>query len=309
VDFDPVYSNLIDDEDALKMSNFGENIGILRDGKTLSIERRGEIVETDTIFYQFGQLRQQVYQLEFTPENLASPILTAYLEDAYLHSTTIIDLNVVSTINFTVNADAGSRAPDRFRIVFRQLGPVPLSFITVTANRQDKDVLVGWKVANELNIAQYEVEHSADGRNFGKIGTEVARGNGNGSTLSYNWLDVHPFTGYNYYRIKSTGISNETKYSETVKINMAADAASIAVYPNPVQDGMIGLTFNNQPAGDYTVKLFAANGQLIWKQVVNHGGGSQRIMIPLAPALAKGIYNLQVHKPGGKQQAIEVNIE
>jgi hypothetical protein len=171
---------------------------------------------------------------------------------------------------------------------------VPVTFSSISAIRQDKNVLVSWKVANEMDISQYEVEHSSNGRNFTLLGTKAARGNGSGITLQYNLLDVQPFAGDNFYRVRSIGFGTDSKYSEIVKVNMAEDASMITVYPNPVKDGNIGLNLNNLPKADYDLNLYGVNGQLVLRQRINHPGGSQRLMIPVGMGYAKGVYTLEM---------------
>ncbi len=295
VDFDATYSNAIDDNDAPKLTNFGENIGILRDGKTISVERRSEIVLSDTIFYQFGQLRQQQYQLEFTAENLANPALTAILEDAYLQTSTVVALDAVTTVNFTVNSDPASKATSRFRLVFRQLGPVPVSFSSISAERQDKNILVSWKVENELNIHHYVIERSANGRDFNEVGTQAATGTGNGATLYYSWLDQQTLTGNNFYRVRSVGNNGETKVSEVVKVNMAGEPSSITVFPNPVkEDGMLSVSMVNEPKGTYQINLVNATGQVVLRRTINHVGSNTVYSVKLNNTVAHGNYVLQV---------------
>ncbi|MEO8769662.1 MAG: T9SS type A sorting domain-containing protein [Ferruginibacter sp.] len=295
VDFDPMYSNITDDNDMPKMSNFGESIGLLREAKSFSVERRAEVVSTDTIFYNLGNMRQKEYQLEFTPDNLASPVLTAYLEDAYLNTRTEISLADTTTVNFVVNADAASKAPDRFRVVFKLLGPVPVSFTSVRANRQEKNILVTWNIENEMDIANYEVERSADGHNFNKIGTQIGRNTAGSTSQQYNLLDIAPLIGDNFYRIKSVGISGDVKYSEIVKVNMKGDPSMITVYPNPVkEDGIVRVSLTNEPAGIYHVNLINAAGQTILSRTIIHEGGNSVYNIGLDKSVAHGNYMLQV---------------
>lgn len=307
VEFDPMYSNSIDDLDAPKLSNFGENLGIWSNDKLLSIERRTDIISTDTIFYQLGQLRQIGYQFEFTPQNLAG--LSACLEDSYLHTSTAINMNVVSIVDFNITADPASKAADRFRLVFRQLGPVPVRFTTIAAYRKEKDIMVEWKVDNEANIDHYEIERSHEGRSFIKIGELTATGNNSGQLQKYNWLDKEPFAGDNFYRIRSVETNAEYDYSEVVKVNLSGDGSMIVVYPNPVKDGYVGVSFNEQPEGQYDIKLFGSIGQLIFNQRIIHQGGSERIKFPVGPNLAKGVYNLEIILPAKKRKVFKVVIE
>ncbi|MFT3908117.1 MAG: T9SS type A sorting domain-containing protein [Ferruginibacter sp.] len=307
VDFDPAYSNTVDDNDAEKMVNFGENFGIVRDGLGIVVERRAEIVDTDTIFFKMDKMKVQDYQLEFTAENLASPVLTAYLEDAFLNSRTQINLDAVTTVPFSVTADPLSKAADRFRIVFKQQGIVPLSFIRVKAFRQDRNIMVDWTVANEANIAQYEIQHSADGRNFSQLGTQAARNiNGVGSQ-EYNLLDVQPYSGDNFYRIKSVNNSGEIKYSQIVNVNMKGDPSSIAVYPNPVkEDGIVSVSMMNQPKAVYKVNLINVLGQVIFTRTINHDGGNSVYSFELNGSLAHGTYQLQVAEGNKVKTTIKI---
>ncbi|MEO8769743.1 MAG: T9SS type A sorting domain-containing protein [Ferruginibacter sp.] len=308
-EFDASYSNSLDDLDAPKLTNFGENIGIFNSSKIISVERRAEIINTDTLFYQLGQLKQQGYQLEFTTKNLANPGLSAWLEDNYLNTKKVIDLNAISVIDFIVDANSLSGASDRFRLVFRQLGPVPVTFTSIAAWRQEKNIMVKWKVENELNIDHYEVERSSEGRSFTKIGLQPARGNNGGTAQEYYLLDVQPFAGDNFYRIKSVGVGSDIKYSEVVKVNVAGDPSMIAVYPNPVKNGFIGISFTDQPKGYYDIKLFGTNGQLVLSQGINHPGGSQRIKFPIGSNFAQGVYNLEIILPAKKKRIFKVVIE
>ncbi len=307
VDFDVAYSNTVDDNDAEKLTNFGENLGLVRDGNSIAIERRAEIVDTDTIFFKLDKMKVQDYQLEFTAENLASPVLTAYLEDAFLNSRTQIDLNSVVTVPFSVTADPLSKAADRFRIVFKQQGIVPLSFISVKAFRQDKNIMVNWSVANEMNIAQYEIQHSADGRNFSQLGTQAARNiNGVGSQ-QYDLLDVQPYSGDNFYRIKSVNNSGEIKYSQVVKVNMKGDPSTITVYPNPVkEDGIVAISMMNEPKGVYKVNLINVLGQVVLTRTINHDGGNSVYSIELNGSLAHGTYQLQVAEGNKVKTTIKI---
>ena len=48
--YDDIYCNCVNWEDALKMTNPGENWGLVRSGTSLAVERRKFIPETDTTY-------------------------------------------------------------------------------------------------------------------------------------------------------------------------------------------------------------------------------------------------------------------
>ncbi len=122
--FDNIYTNAVSNEDAVKLSNSGENFGISQGGKTLAIEGRHTIAENDVIEFNMWNLKEQQYKLEIVPQNMATPGLTAMLEDSYLKTNMPVSLDVNTEINFTVDANAASRASNRFRIIFSKPKPV-----------------------------------------------------------------------------------------------------------------------------------------------------------------------------------------
>jgi len=294
-EFDASYSASTDALDAIKMINFGENLGIMRGDKKLSVDRMPELVETDTIFYNLSQMRVKTYQFEFIPENIGQTGLAAFLEDKYLNIKTPVSFTDTSRIDFSIINDPGSYAPDRFRLVFLQAAPVPVTFSSIRANRLRNDILVEWKVENELNIAHYELEKSANGVNFSKVNEQVARGNGLGTAIQYNWLDTNPLEGDNFYRVRSVGISNEVKLSQVVKVNMGKLVSEITVFPNPVrEDGIVYISLNNKPAGNYQLNLVNSEGQTVMKKTLNHAGGNSVYSITMDKFAAHGNYLVNI---------------
>jgi len=156
-------------------------------------------------------------------------------------------------------------------------------------------IKVEWKVENELNINHYELERSADGRSFSKVNEQAARGTGSGAALVYNWLDTNPLEGDNFYRVRSVGISGDSKLSQVVKVNMGKLPSEITVYPTPVnEDGVVYISLSNKPAGNYQVSLVNSKGQVMLIKVLNHAGGSSVYSITMEKYMSHGSYMLNV---------------
>ena len=294
--FDNAYSTAIDADDALKMTNAAENFAVQTTGKSLAIEGRQPITAEDTLFYKMWNMRQQSYQLELIPANLANSGLIAVLEDSYLNSRTPLDLGVTSTVNFTVDANAASSATDRFRIVFKPSAPLPVSFISISANRTAAGVKADWKVTAERNIRSYEVERSADGRNFITAGTVTATGN-SATELSYSFTDAAAPATTLFYRIKSIGTAGEVKYTNVVKVLSGNVKPGFAISPNPVEGGIVNLQFTNQAEGRYTVRLLGTNGQSVFTRVATHAGGNSTQVLNLPSTIASGTYQVEIIAP------------
>jgi hypothetical protein len=191
--FDNAFSNAVDGDDSPRFPHAGENLSILRDGVELVVETRQPVTSNDTLFFSTkGLLASQQYKFEFSNSSMPLTGLTAYVEDKLSPNTvSAIDLSAaVYTYNFSVDATPASAATDRFRIVFKQSGTLPVSFINISANHSTAGVQVTWTVAAERNIRQYEVQSSTDGIHFSTAGTVTVNGR-----LSYNWLDANAGNG------------------------------------------------------------------------------------------------------------------
>ncbi len=114
--YSSAFSNAIDKYDAKKLTNFGENIGLIRNGETFIVERRQAI--GDTINFKIWNMNERSYQLEVVVENIDPTNLTAYLHDRYLKTFTPINLNGNTSVKFSITSDALSSAENRFAIEF-----------------------------------------------------------------------------------------------------------------------------------------------------------------------------------------------
>lgn len=73
-----------------------------------------------------------------------------------------------------------------------------------------------------------------------------------------------------------------------------AGGNGISVFPNPVTNGTVRLSFVNQPAGRYEVQVVDLSGKLVASKEVNIGGERQIEELQLPSAAAKGNYIVRV---------------
>jgi len=122
VSFNKNYKNGIDNLDAPKLSMFNtkEDLGIRSGGQLLSIERRKEVTIEDTIHLNISKLYTAAYQFVFRPVDF-DITHSAFIEDAYLKTSTPIDLAGGSSFDFNITGDSASFAANRFQIVFKRM--------------------------------------------------------------------------------------------------------------------------------------------------------------------------------------------
>lgn len=292
--FDNSFAASVDEQDILKMDNFSENLAVRREGKSIIMEKRPVVTANDTIFLHLTNTGIKDYYFEIGGVNMPGS-LPGYLVDRFMGTQVAINFNMLTTISFSVTANAASAEPDRFIIVFKPATTLPVSFTTIKATKVNRQVKVDWNVENEHAVSRYEIERSADGLLFNRVGTQVATGN-NMSTVAYAFLDINPLTGANYYRIKSIDIDGTVKYSTVVKVSMDA-IVSFQVFPNPVAGNTINILFADAQAGIYTVTLLNAAGQKVFTKQVSDITGTRRVSLSLPESLPKGSYIVQITAP------------
>jgi hypothetical protein len=303
--YDMDYSNDIDGMDARKMSNFSENLGLLRANTVLVIERRQTIRGNDSIFFKMWNLRTFNYQLEFIASNLNKYGATGVLEDNYLHTSSTLNLNGTTHLNFSVTNDPASKASDRFRIIFTTAiySPLPVTFIAAKAFLENKLITIDWKTANESHVNRYNIERSVDGINFLRA-TEIKANNQ--SSNSYRWTDTNLAGNNNYYRIRSIDNDGKISYSDIMKVYVAKSNQSISIYPNPATGNHLNVQLVNQEPGLYEMRLLNSFGQNFMTKSFQYSGGTNTQNIKPAQSIPKGIYQLEIKTPCGNKKVISV---
>jgi hypothetical protein len=306
VQYAPAYSNSVDGFDARKFVNPGENMGIIRSGTNLIIERRRTIGFTDTVFLNMWGMRKKTYRMEFAALNLNHPGLEGFLVDNYLQTSTPLNLNDTTRVTFNINDDPVSSSQSRFMIIFTELAPsftLPLTFTSVNARMQGNQARIAWTTENESNMISYNIQRSGDKLHFAGIATIQAM---NLASNNYHWIDAHPENGKNYYRINSTDRDGNQKYSEIIKVDAGVDKKTISIFPNPVIGNKFTVELTNQKEGIYELKLVNTFGQIFLSETLKVTGGKYRIPVNNIPAVPHGIYYLELHKKNGEKQVLNL---
>ncbi len=283
------FSPSLGNEDSYKFTNQDENIAILRNGKTLSIEGRKPVTANDTLPLKIWQLMSKNYILKIALKNFADNVDT-YLEDAFLHTSAKISNETPSMIPFTITADTMSAAPERFRIVFKNSGSIILPQPTINAYVKTKGVQVDWTSGQINNTDSCIIEKSANAQQFAMAGAVK----GIAAASVYNWFDENPVIGNNYYRIKFIDKSGGYAYSRIAKVHFESLKGLISVVSAGENSKYLTMSFKNIERGKYVLGLINNAGQKVYSSSIYHEGGSATYTIKPKNLLAAGIYHLQV---------------
>lgn len=282
--FDAYYSNELDDYDASKLTIGGvEALSILRGTQRLSIERRNEIQNTDTIPLQLSNMGNRGYQLELNCTEIDSSVYTLLLQDQLLNTLTPVSLSVPFKYDFQF---VSSQPAERFRIILQKsMQVLPVQFTAVQVVKDAQLAKINWQVQQPEFISQFEVEHSSDGRNFRSTGALIPA---NARETSYQSRSAF-LEGTNFYRIKAQLQGGGWLFSPIVKTETTI-ATHWQVYPNPVTLHQMNIQFKGIASGKYQIRLTDVSGKQCFTktQYIDQGSGSLRYQLP--PSILPGNY-------------------
>lgn len=160
-----------------------------------------------------------------------------------------------------------------------QILPVDLLAFEAEANEYKK-VELDWQVAQEKNLADYTIQHSANGIDFENIGTQIALGNS-----TYSFLHPNPVYQYNYYRLLLTDTDGQMAYSP-IKAVWIDDTNQdvIRLFPNPVGKQQ-QLTVSIGKATSGRLQIYKSSGKLAKDILLTNS----QMTINL-PNMAAGVY-------------------
>jgi Secretion system C-terminal sorting domain len=305
--FDNAFSNAVDGDDAVKMNNSGENLAVKRDNRLLVVEGRQSIIDKDTIYLEMWNILSQQYSLEIDATLMDVTDVTATLVDKYLGTNTPVNIGLTNFINFTCDANAASKARDRFKIVFKKLISLPVRFLQVDATVVNNIPQITWLVAQQLQVKNYVVEKSIDGNTFIGIQTIAAKLQPTLSIL-YTISDALATSNNCFYRIKSIDNDGKITTSQVVFIAINKVKQSVVVYPNPVVNKTIFVKMMAMEQGDYTAVVNNVQGQIISKSTFIHQKNNVQHTISVSPNTTAGIYYLQIIDSKGNKNSIQINI-
>ncbi|MBC7886894.1 MAG: T9SS type A sorting domain-containing protein [Ferruginibacter sp.] len=169
--------------------------------------------------------------------------------------------------------------------------PLPVRFLSVTAQYNKTKVLVNWSTASEWNNSYFIVEYSSDGRNFSPIQRVEATNNAQGSQYQISHPDY--ISGKNYYRIKQVDIDGRSAYSAIVAV-IISTKGDIKIYPNPVNSRLVIDAANLLP-GKHSIRIVNTMGQVVFTQSFTTSGNKTIVDVNGWPA---GIYWVEMTDAG-----------
>ena len=159
--------------------------------------------------------------------------------------------------------------------------------------------MLNWSSISEINVKGFDIERSADGKNYSIINSVQSKANGGNSSqkLDYSFVDTKPFAT-SLYRLRLVDKNGNYEYSKIVTIK-SSTTPRLTVFPNPNKGTftLSGVKAIELRAG---LRIYNSTGQQVGFSISSTDEIVGTATITLRGA-TKGIYFIEVNTSNGKQ--------
>ncbi|MFT6000242.1 MAG: hypothetical protein ACI81P_002703 [Neolewinella sp.] len=168
---------------------------------------------------------------------------------------------------------------------------LPVELLSFDAVTDEKEVVLTWSTANEIDNDRFVIERRSLGRQWQAIGTVLAGGD---MENNYEFADENPLNGNNYYRLRQLDFTGEfSLYGPVMAVFITDD---FLVFPNPAA---AEIRFGGTFSATDRISLHDANGRLL-RQVTP---GADRASLT---DFKQGVYLLRVANDKGTETILFV---
>lgn len=111
---------------------------------------------------------------------------------------------------------------------------LPVKLTSFSAYQREGQAHLSWATAEETNSSHFEIQRSADGRNWATL-QNIPAANESRVTKLYNASDMSPLAGLNLYRLKMVDNDDTFAYSK-IEVLTFDGTQNALFYPNPATD-------------------------------------------------------------------------
>jgi hypothetical protein len=207
-----------------------------------------------------------------------------------------------STLTQTGNGSTSSvswvetNTPGFSNFYLSAVNPLRIQLGDIKAANIGKTNRVDWNTLSEERTDKFELQRSADGKDFVTIITKDAIG----QASRYTYVDEQALQGINYYRLKMIEGSGKTAYSKTVSAIVSGKDFSVSAYPNPVSENLTVMVSGLQ-GSNATIQVTDVTGKIL--KTIRMNGTQETINLN---GLANGIYLIK-YADTNHTQTIRVN--
>jgi hypothetical protein len=177
-------------------------------------------------------------------------------------------------------------------VVQTSIPVLPLTLIEFKGRLADRDALLSWKTADEINTRSFDIERSLDGQSFSTVGNRMANGQPGVHTYGFADRDIASLgVPTVYYRLKPMDIDGRFTYSQVIALGIELPL-SIRFTPNPAGSHAT-LVITGNESMRLQARITDNLGRAIRTEQWTIAPGSNVLPVPLEK-LMPGFYYLEV---------------
>ena len=168
--------------------------------------------------------------------------------------------------------------------------PLPVKLLSFQGGLSKDQAQLNWTVAENETGNYFEVERSADGKNFitaAIVSTTQKQGN-----ESYRYKETAQATAY--YRLRIVNKDKSTSYSKVLLIkSQTTTGNTVNLYQNPIQETLT-FSFNAATNANNEIAVYNLVGAKVYAEKMLAQKGTNLVSIKLNSHLTSGTYILEV---------------
>lgn len=165
---------------------------------------------------------------------------------------------------------------------------LPVTLARFNGTLLDNAVSLSWTTTEEMGSRYFDIERSADAREFAQVGRVEVRGNSK-ATQQYRFVDTRPLSGMNYYRLRIVDLDGSFEISRMVAIDNGDNSVAFELLGNPAAGREIKFLLKNENAS--AIHFYDLSGKAVRFSLVR--SGNEFVLKP-KDNLSAGLYFLSL---------------
>lgn len=290
-----------------------DKFGIYKNNAAAGITSNNNVIYLNTggndyIGYQ-STPRQTLADWQSTGQDLLSksddPVFNDPAQADFKPTTQAVD-NIGTPLgisNDIVGVTRSATTPDAGAFEFSIVLPVTL--IDFRGEQSGATNKLTWSTSTEINNKGFELQRSADGRNFTSIAfiATTAEGGNSSTGIGYSYNDVRPLA-HSYYRLKQIDRDGKINFSKVILLTKKVSEITFSsIYPNPVRNEL-NVTIASPLPNNVTLLVTDLTGKAVMQQQTRLIAGMNHELLHVG-YLSAGTYFIKAVCSTGCEKAVQ----
>jgi hypothetical protein len=148
------------------------------------------------------------------------------------------------------------------------------SNLQLTGASTNNGVQLNWSVLKGIQFTSFEIEKGTTGSNFTTLKSINAGTDYSIDQSSFSFLDIHPYSPYNYYRVKAITANGEFYYSDIIIIRAGSGNSKLHIFKT---NGNNEITIQSSVSEKAVLAVYSTGGSLIFNKNIQLEAGNNSV--------------------------------